>query len=125
MSLLPTSLAAKIRPAPVLDSGYVSALAAADRLMQAWQSGDVENGMVLLTMHAKQAATTDAVEKFFAYVEPSAYEIARGKPLKGGRYEFAVVLVTGGAKNSRARRRFSSIVVVNTGINEWAVDKLP
>jgi hypothetical protein len=64
-------------------------LAAADRLLHAWQSRDA----------------------------------ASGKLLKPGRYEFPVVLVLGGAKHPR--RRFSSIVVVNTGNNGWAVDKLP
>jgi len=116
-------LAAKTKPTGALDPGYVPALAAADRLLHAWQSGDAESGMVLLTTHAKQAATTEVVERFFSDPGPSAYEIARGKLLKPGRYEFPVVLVLGGAKHPR--RRFSSIVVVNTGNNGWAVDKLP
>jgi hypothetical protein len=118
-------LAAKPRPAPALDPGYVPALAAADHLLQAWQSGDVENGMALLTSHAKEKATAEILERFFFNSGPSAYEVARGKLLKRGRYEFAVVLVTGASKNIHTRRRFSSIIVVNTGNNDWAVDKLP
>lgn len=124
-ALLPSPLAAKTRPASALDSGYVSALATADHFLQAWQSGDVENGMVLLSSHAKETATTDVVERFFSNPGPSAYEIERGKAVKRGRYEFPVVLVRVTAKNGRARRRFTSIVVVNTGNNDWAVDKLP
>jgi hypothetical protein len=116
-------LAAKTRPAPALDPGYVAALAAADRFLQAWQSGDVESGLVMLTGHAKEAATTDAVDKFFSSTPPSAYEIGRGKLLKRGRYEFPVVLVS--VSKNRGHRRFSSIVVVDTGRNDWAVDKLP
>ncbi|MGA7928288.1 MAG: hypothetical protein WCA20_20140 [Candidatus Sulfotelmatobacter sp.] len=116
-------LAAKTRPTPALEPGYVAALAAADHFLQAWQSGDVENGMVLLSSHAKETATSDAVEKFFSNPGPSAYEIGRGKLWKRGRYEFPVVLV-GNSKN-HARRRFCSIVMVDTGKNEWAVDKLP
>ena len=81
--------------------------------------------MVLLTTHAKESASTDVVERSFSDPGPSAYEIARGKLLKPGRYEFPVVLVIGSAKNPHTRRRFSSIVVVNTGDNDWAVDKLP
>jgi nickel-dependent lactate racemase len=107
-----------------LDPDYVSALAAADHLLQAWQSGDVENGMVLLSSHAKQSAGSEAVAKFFSNSAPSAYEIERGKMVKRGRYEFPVVLVAGPSQR-RARRRFSSFVVVNTGNNDWAVDKLP
>ncbi len=125
VSFLLQPLSAKSRPAPTLDSGYLPALAAADHLLQAWQSGDVENGMVLLTGHAKDAVTTDVVEKFFSNSGPSAYEIGRGKLLKRGRYEFPVVLVRGVAAQAHFRRRFSSIVVVNTGNNDWAVDKLP
>jgi hypothetical protein len=123
-SLLLSPLAAKTRPSPALDPSYVTALAAADRVLQAWQSGDIENGTVLLTSDAKEKATADVVEKFFSNPGPSAYEIDRGKLLKGGRYEFPVVLVTI-SKNNHTRRRFSSIIVVNTGNNDWAVDKLP
>jgi hypothetical protein len=123
LSLLPSPLAAKNRPTPAFEPGYAGALAAADHFLQAWQSGDVENGMVLLSSHAKESATTDAVEKFFSNPGASAYEIGRGKLSKRGRYEFPVVLV-GHAKN-HARRRLCSIVMVETGRNEWAVDKLP
>jgi len=53
LPLLPSPLAAKTRPARALEPGYAEALAAADHFLQAWQSGDVENGMVLLSSHAK------------------------------------------------------------------------
>jgi hypothetical protein len=122
--LPPLPLAAKTRSA-ALDSGYLPALTAADHFLQAWQSGDVESGMVLLSPHAKEAATTDAVEKFFSSSDPVAYEIGRGKLVKHDRYEFPIVLVSGPANNPHLHRRFSSIIVVNTGNNDWAVDKLP
>jgi hypothetical protein len=112
-------------PASAFDSGYVPALAAADRLLQAWQSGDLESGVALLTTHAKETATSDNVEKFFSASDSSAYEIGRGKLVGRGRYEFPVVLVRGVSKEIHGRRRFSSIIVVNAGNNEWAVDKLP
>jgi len=124
-SLLPSPVAAKTRPGAALNSGYLAALAAADHFLQAWQSGDAENGMALLSSHAKEKVTTDALEEFFFNSSPSAYEIDRGKLLKGGRYEFPVVLVTDTLKNKHARRRFSSIVIVDTGRDDWAVDKLP
>jgi len=107
------------------DSGYVSALAIADHLLQAWQAGDAENGMPLLTGHAKEAVNKDVLENFFSNPESSGYEIDHGKLLKRGRYEFPVVLMTVSSNNVRVRRRFSTIVVVNTGDNDWAVDKLP
>ena len=131
-ALLPASLilciqlplwAGKTRPASTLDSGYVSALAAADHFLQAWQSGDREQGMALLTSHVKEVSSTETMERFFSGSTASAYEIGRGKWLKRGRYEFPIVLVTS-AKNN-PRRRFLSVVIVNTGNNDWAVDKLP
>jgi hypothetical protein len=125
ISILFTPTAAKARPVPALEPGYVLALTTVDHFLQAWQSGDTENGMALLTSHAKETATTDVIERFFANSTPSAYEIGRGKLLKRGRYEFPVVLVTASSKNNHARRRFSSIIVLHSGDNDWAVDKLP
>jgi hypothetical protein len=125
LSLLSSPLAAKTRP----DRGWTLATFLRSRppiiFLQAWQSGDVENGMALLTSHAKEKATTDVVEVFFSNSGGTAYEIDRGKLLKRGRYEFPVVLVSAASKSIRARRIFSSIVIVNTGNNDWAVDKLP
>lgn len=106
-------------------ASYASALAAADRFLHSWQTGDIEAGMVLLTSHAKGRITQTALEDFFAGTAPSAYEITRGRQLRRGRYEFPVVLVGRPLKNSRARRHFSTIVVLNTGNDDWAVDKLP
>lgn len=122
--LLLSHVAAKSRSS-ALDAGYVPALAAADHFLQAWQSGDVESGTALLSSHAKGAVTSEGVETFFSAPVHGGYEIERGKLLKRGRYEFPVVLVMETAKGARTRRHFSSIVVVNTGNNDWAVDKLP
>ena len=123
--LLMPPMSATAQPAPVLDSAYASALATADHFLQAWQAGDAENGMALLTTHAKEAVNRNVLERFFSSSESSAYEIDRGKRWKRGRYEFPVVLVTVPSKNRHTRRRFSAIVIVNTGDNDWAVDKLP
>jgi hypothetical protein len=126
-SLLLSPLVAKTPPASTLDPGYLPALAAADHFLQAWQTGDVENGMALLTSHAREKVTTGVLEEFFSSSSLSlaAYEIERGKLLKRGRYEFPVVFISAESKNVRAHRRFSSIVIVDTGHNDWAVDKLP
>jgi hypothetical protein len=125
MPLFALPSAARNRPAPTQDPGYIEALATADHFLQAWQSGDIGNGTALLTSHSKEKATTDVLESFFASSGISAYEIGRGKLIKRGRYEFPVVLVSANEKSSHVRRRFSSIVVVDTGHNDWAVDKLP
>lgn len=124
LSLLSSALVAGAKQ-PAVDRAYVPALAVADRFLQAWQSGDVENGMALLTSHAKEKVTTDMLDGFFSSGAPAAYEIGRGKLLSRGRYEFPVVLVSGAAEKTRGRRRLASIVIVDTGSNDWAVDKLP
>jgi hypothetical protein len=115
--------AAASRLLPSLQPDYLSALSSADHFLQAWQSGDTENGMSLLTSHAKHAVNTEIVEGFFSNEAPSAYEIDRGKMLSRGRYEFPVMLMT--TKHNRIHRQFSSIIVLNTGGNDWAIDKLP
>jgi hypothetical protein len=125
---LPLSLdaaGANPRTAPALDPSYVPALAVANHFLQAWQAGDVESGTVLLSTHAKQTLSREDLDRFFSNSDPSGYEIDRGTPIKHGRYEFPVVLVTSASKNPHVRRRFSTIVIVNTGKNDWAVDKLP
>lgn len=104
---------------------YAAALLAADHFLQAWQSGDTENGMALLTSRAKKSASADGMERFFSNSAPSAYEIGRGKLVNHGRYEFPVVLVSSVPKNNHSRRRFSTIIVLHSGGNDWAVDKLP
>jgi hypothetical protein len=121
VSLLGARTGTRSQGAP--DSNYVPALAAADHLLQHWQAGDEENGMALLSSHAKTKNTADSLDHFFAN-PVSAYEIGRGKLLKDGRYEFPVAVLEP-ATSRRPRRRLSSIIVVNTGNNDWAVDKLP
>jgi hypothetical protein len=126
---LPLTLAAaRDRATPAFDPDYGSALAVADRFLQAWQSGDTENGMAVLSSRVKEKATTEALDKFFtadAVPNKRAYEIGRGKMLKRGHYEFPVVLMSGAVQGGHTRRRFSSIILVNTGHNDWAVDRLP
>lgn len=120
-----TSLAGgRRRPAPVAppDPHYALALAAANRFLHAWQAGDLETGMVLLSDRARHAQNPEKFEQFFSSGGERAYEIARGRGA-GSRYRFSAALVT--SDGSRLRRRFAEIVVVSTGKNEWLVDKLP
>jgi hypothetical protein len=118
------SAVAKTEPAERLESGYVPALLAADHFLQAWQSGDVETGMALLTTHAKEQINSDGLDNFFAPAL-TAYEIGRGKMVKKGHYEFPVALIENNAKKKHPSRRFSTIIVLHSGGNDWAVDKLP
>jgi len=101
---------------------YVFALATANRFLHAWQMGDLETGMVLLSDRVRHAQDPEKLEQFFSGDADRAFEITRGQGNRG-RYRFATVLVT--AERSRVRRRLSEIIVVNTGKNDWVVDKLP
>ena len=113
-------------PFPAPDTGYTSALATANRFLQAWQNQDHETGLLMLTDSAKQNSSEDRLEIFFSSGHDAAYEIARGKKLKAGSYAFPVALFTSvtGAANA-ARPQKSEIVVVRAGKDEWAIDKLP
>ena len=129
-TILSASVAAKNRPLPSLstssDPAYVSALSAANRFLQAWQNQDHETGLLMLTDTAKQHSSEDRLEVFFSSGSDTAYEIARGKKLKAGRYAFPVTLFafhSGTTKTGHPQK--SEIVVVRTGKDEWAIDKLP
>jgi len=104
------------------DSGYVFALGAANHFLHAWQTGDLENGMVELSDGIRHSQNADKLELFFSSGAGGGFEIARGHG-HPGRYSFPVVLVT--ARRSHLTRRSSEIVVVETGKNDWVVDKLP
>jgi hypothetical protein len=109
-----------------LDLGYVSALAAANRFLQAWQNQDHETGLLMLTDDAKQHSCEEHMEVFFSSGADAAYEIARGRKMKAGRYSFPVTLFpfhSGTTKSDRSQK--SEIVVVRTGKEEWAIDRLP
>jgi hypothetical protein len=125
VSIALAASATRTKPSATLDPEYGPALATADHFLQAWQSADIENGMALLTERAKENMSRDNLDKFFLNESAVAYEIDHGKALKRGRWEFPVLLIVANANDHRSRRRFSTIVVVNTGHNEWAVDKLP
>ena len=101
---------------------YVFALATADKFLHAWQVDDLETGMVLLSDHVRHSQDPEKFEQYFAGATDRAFEIAHGQGNRG-RYSFAVVLVT--TSGSHVRRRASAIMVVDSGKNDWVVDKLP
>jgi len=107
------------------DPGYVFALAAANHFLHDWQTGDAENGMVMLSDSLRHSQGADRVEEFFSNATNRAFEITRGKG-HAGRYIFPVVLVTPrGSSSTRITRKFSEIVLIDAGKNDWVVDKLP
>ncbi len=105
------------------NADYVSALATADRFMHAWQTQDEEKGLMMLTDSVKQHWPEERLEAFFASADHAAYQISQGRKLKAGRYSFPVALLEN--VGTKIRRRFSEVVVTQTGREDWAVDKLP
>ena len=87
---LPVAAKSKASGAP--GEEYVAALATANRFLHAWQSGDLENGVVLLSDGLRHAQNADKLESFFSASGERAFEIStgRGHP---GRYSFPIVLV--------------------------------
>jgi hypothetical protein len=104
---------------------YVSALATANRFLNTWQSQDEDAGMVMLTNDAKHRITESQLEAFFSPGTNSGYEINRGKKLSWDRFSFPVVLFVTIGKKGVHHPRFSQIVLIKTGSDDWAVDKLP
>jgi hypothetical protein len=109
------------------DRGYVSALAAANQFMHAWQMQDEEAGVMMMTDAAKLGVTAERLETFLSPGSDmeQSYEIGRGRKLSEGRYIFPVALFSTTSGKRAVRPRLSQIVVTGSGKNDWAVDKLP
>jgi len=78
--------------------------------------------MVMLSDHIRHTQNPDQLEQFFLSATDRAFEITRGRG-HPGRYSFPVVLVT--PRGSHVTRKFSEIILIETGKNDWVVDKLP
>ncbi len=128
-SLLITPLAAKTKPSTPLgtDRDYISALATANRFLHAWRSQDHEAGLVMLTDAAKHRTSEGRLLAFFSppAATHQAFEISSGKKLKDGRYSFPIALFEIAPGHGRTHPRFSEIIVIRTGKDDWAIDKLP
>ena len=106
----------------VADPAYSSALAAANRFLHAWQNQDHETGIIMLTDSARQRTSPEMLHTFFSPSPEAAYEIAHGKRMKTGEYIFPAVLFGAG---SASRPHSCTIIVIRSGKDDWAVDKLP
>jgi hypothetical protein len=116
----------KERSSPVAGSDYIAALATANHFLHAWQTGDQVTGILLLTDNARKHSSEENFSAFFTTSTRPAYEIARGKKLKTGRYLFPIALFDL-PENPRdpKRARQLQLIVCRTGKDDWAVDKLP
>src|ERR1041384_3037552 len=114
------SLARNSKRVRVVDPSYSSALSAANRFLQAWQTQNHETGIMMLSDAARQHTSPGLLDDFFSHAE-AAYEIGPGRKLREGAYAFPVALF--GAAPSRPRR--STLVVSRSGKDDWTVDRLP
>jgi hypothetical protein len=114
---------AKTHAAP--DNDYVSALAAANRFLQAWQTHDEETAVLLLTNGAKRNCSEERLDAFFSADPQTAYEISRGRKLQTGRYSFPLTIFEASPSGRPARPRYTDLIVSRTGHGDWAIDKLP
>jgi hypothetical protein len=101
---------------------YLLALATANRFLNAWQTGDLETGTLLLSDQARRSRTAESLEKVFARESSRAFEISHGK-CDHGACHFPVVMLSG--DGTQVRRKFSEIVLIDTSKNDWVVEKLP
>jgi hypothetical protein len=78
----------------------------------------------MLTNSAKQHTTE---ERFGAFISGNggqqAFLITTGKKISSGRFDFPVALFD--SSGTSVHRRFSHIIVIRAGKDEWAVDTLP
>ena len=77
---------------------------------------------MMLTDAARQQVSSDKLQGFFSPSDHAAYEIQRGRRLNGGEFVFPVVLF-GATQNSQPRS--CRLVIIRTGKDEWAVNRLP
>jgi len=126
LAFSPASLAKKHKAsAPVLDTNYIAALSTANRFLTAWQSSDQEAALLLLTYRAKHKSSEGSIDALLHGPASRAFEIVHGRPLNRTRYQFPVVLLENTGESKQPHRKFTSIVVANTGKDDWAVDTLP
>jgi hypothetical protein len=126
------SIAARTKPSPAVDRDYISALAAANNFLRAWQAHDEEAGILLLSDRLREQTSEDAISALFSSAHSEqAYEITRGRKLSPGRYQFPVTLwqmpATQPGTNPPhhwTQPHPTSLIVTRTLKDDWLIDKL-
>lgn len=120
-------LCARSKPAAShpADRDYLSALAAANQFLHAWRIQDREAGLEMLSDEARRAIPEHHLETFLSAGPEAAFEISRGKKLQDGRYAFPVALFGIREDGKTIHLRSCQLVVIKTGKDDWAIDRLP
>lgn len=122
---LPVCARSKPAASHAADREYVLALATANQFLHAWQIQDRETGLEMLSDGLKGVIPDNRLQTFLSSGREAAFEISRGKKLQTGRYVFPVALLGIRGDGKTIHLRFSELVVVKTGKDDWAIDKLP
>lgn len=77
---------------------------------------------MMLTDAARQQASSEKLQEFFSPGDHAAYEIERGRRVNGGEYIFPVVLF---GTTQNAHPRACRLMIMRTGKDDWAVNRLP
>jgi hypothetical protein len=127
-ALLPARASARTKahiPVPC-DPDYISALAAANHFLHAWQSEDHETSLIMLTNAAKQHTSEEGLQEFFSGGPKAAFEIGHGSKMRAGRYMFPITLFALEADPRKSTHpHHTQMIVTRTGKDDWAIDKLP
>ena len=109
-----------------VDQNYVAALATAHHFLQAWETHDQETAVLLLSDAARKHVSDEQLTNFLDEEAPAAYEIAHGRKIRAGLYAFPIALFPQSSEPRRAiHPRYANLIILNTGKNGWAIDKLP
>ncbi len=77
---------------------------------------------MMLTDAARQQASADKLQEFFSPGDHAAYEIQHGRRVNDGEYVFPVVLF---GTSQALQPHASRLVIMRSGKDEWAVNRLP
>lgn len=121
---------AKSHARNVINQDYVLALTAADQFLNAWATRNQDDGMALLSPRLKNKFPEDYLRFYISGISNphhQAFEIGRGKQLPSGGFSFPVTMYEHytGHKESSGPEKSLTIVVIQSGPENWLVDELP
>lgn len=115
-------------PAPLVDNNYMDALAAANRLLSAWQQKNGPAGLALMSPGLRRRYSKAELGQWVIGIPSLAfrsYEIGPGRRLTESRYQFRVRLLERSAGQKWGRPRKGWIVLTRNGLGQWTGEVLP
>jgi len=84
------------------------------------------SSILLLSDRLKQHIVETTLDSHLnSKAKPQSFEIGRGKKLRSDRYQFPIALFPAPSNVRTMRPQMATLLVIKTGKNEWAIDKLP